>query len=172
MPSVTVLVPSLTKIGPCLSEKCLGTHLSNKMATSRPSWIRFQKNRRAHVSHWTFNPGQMSWSTLSWADAIHYLGAKFNNIGKCISEELSSTCSTSGFFFTTEMAASQPSLIWSRNKITCICKPLFIICVPSLNKIGKCMSEKWWRTCSDTGWHELRTVLFTTSDHVSILQED
>ena len=52
------------------------------------------------------------------------------------------------FFLTTKMAASRPSLIASQNKMKCICKPSFFILVPSLNKIGKCMSEKWLRTCS------------------------
>ena len=51
LPSCTVLVPSLNKIRPCMSEKWLGTHLSNKMATSRPSWIWSRKKWRAYVSY-------------------------------------------------------------------------------------------------------------------------
>ena len=80
MPSRTLLLPSLNKIGPCMFKKWLGTRLSNKMATSRPS------------------------------------------------------------------------LIWSRNKMMCICNPSFLICVQSFNKISKCMSEKWLRTCSISGF--------------------
>ena len=85
MPSCTMLLPGLSGIRPCTSDKWLGTHLSYKKATSWPSWI------------------------------------------------------------------------WSRKKkITCICKPSFIIRVPSLNNIGKCMSEKWLRMCSSLGFLQLK----------------
>ena len=59
-------------------------------------------------------------------------------------------------FFTTKMAAIRPSWKWSRNKMKCLCKRSFVICLPSLNKIGKCMSEKWLRTCSTSDFLQLK----------------
>ena len=38
----------------------------------------------------------------------------------------------------------------------CICQPSFLIWVPSLNNIGKCMCEKWFCTCS------IQSIFFTT----------
>ena len=37
-------------------------------------------------------------------------------------------------------------------KMICLCSISFVICVPSLNKIGKCMSKKWLRTWSTPGF--------------------
>ena len=51
MPSCTVLVSSLNKIRPCMSEKWLGTYLSNKMATIWPLWIWSWLKKTPGVQH-------------------------------------------------------------------------------------------------------------------------
>ena len=61
----TVLVPSLNKIGPCMSEKWLGTHWSNKMAVSRPSW------RQMWVGSSSCPTDQRRFLTILW-NCIHW----------------------------------------------------------------------------------------------------
>ena len=41
-------------------------------------------------------------------------------------------------------------------KKTCLCKASFLSSVPSLNKIGKCMSEKWVRMCLTLSFLQLK----------------
>ena len=80
MPSCTVLLPSLNKIWPLISEKWLGTHLGKKMATSWPSWI--------------WSPNIM---TSLCKPSFFICLPSLNKIGKCMSEKWLRTCSIPGF---------------------------------------------------------------------------
>ena len=62
MPLSTVLVPCLSKIWPNKSEKWLETHLSKKMAASRPSWMWAQKNNDLLICHHSLSVCQ-GWTT-------------------------------------------------------------------------------------------------------------
>ena len=45
------------------------------------------------------------------------------------------------------------SLIRSQNTVRCTCTSSYTVLVPSLNKIGPYMSEKWLRTCLIPGFY-------------------
>ena len=128
MPSCALLVPCLNKIGLCMSEKWLGTLLSYKMATSRPSWISC-RNKMA------FSPKPLC------KPSFIICTPSLNNIGKCMSKKLL------GIHLTKWPQVGHLGSDLEKQTMTCICKPWFFILLPSLNKIGKCMSEKRLRTC-------------------------
>ena len=130
-PSCNMLMPTLNKIGPSMSEKWLGTHLSKKMAASRPSWIWSRKRWRAYVSHHSLSGFQV-WTTSvnaclrnGWGRVQHPVRNGWGRVQHPV-------------FFTNKTSTTQPSWSWSRRKMRCICKPSFLVCLPSLTKIGKC----------------------------------
>ena len=104
--------------------------ITTKVATSHPSSI------------W-------SWKKITYICKTSFFIClpSLNYFSKCMSEKWLRTCSTSGLLQLKWLPVGHlvPDL---ENKMTCICKPSICICLPSLTYFGKCMSEKWLRTCS------------------------